>query len=92
MDLLRQPILVRCGSVNGRPTYKDYGMQYAEVVDSNGLILKAGYMPSGFREYDNILRGDESANPGEYAGYVTPQIRDNPDVGLEATGGYPGHY
>ena len=87
MDILKQQILVRCGSVNGRPTYKDYGMQYAEVVDSNGLILKAGYMPSGFREYD-----DKQRIPLDYAGHVPPHIRDNPDVGLEATGGYPGNY
>ena len=92
MDVLMQQILVRCGNINGRPTYKDYGMEYAEFVDSNGLILNAGYMPSGFREYNDITRGSNSMNPGQFAGHANSIIRDNPDVGLEATGSYPGHY
>ena len=88
-DIILQPILVRNGKIGTYQGYIDYGMQIITIIDSNGGIIKTGMTPSGNRLYPNMTRA--LARSG-FIGHELPIVRDNPDVGDEATGNYPGYY
>ena len=93
ISIVRQPIFIRNGkTLDGKATYKDYGMSYAMVVNAEGVIVNSGMIPSGKNEYCDVLRSNASSNPVEIILDLMPIVRDNPDVGLDATGNYPGRY
>ena len=88
MQIIIRPILVKNGGVGGFQGYKGYGMARMTVLNDTGGIIKAGLTPWDFRSYPDPTKG---AHLG-FIGLEIPVVRDNPDVGDDATGSYPGKY
>lgn len=93
LNIIFQPILVRYGKIGTYQLYRDYGMQFFTILNPNGGALMTGMTPSGPRLYpDNNINSTGGTLDQEYNGHEMPLVRDNPDVGLDATGNYPGNY
>ncbi len=88
IQIVIRPILVKSGKAGKYQGYRDYGFARMLVLNSTGGIIKSGLTPWGHRSYPDHTKGSHSG----YLGLEIPVVRDNPDVGDDATGSYPGRY
>lgn len=88
IQIIIQPYLVKSGKFGTYQGYRGYGMARMSVLNDNGGLIKSGLTPWDFRSYPDPTKGAHSG----YIGIEIPEVRDNPDVGNDATGSYPGKY
>ena len=86
-DVIRQRIVIKDHKTyNGEFAYRDYGMQYVEVV-SNNVIIKTGLTLAGKHEKHDFLLTDDFE---EFAGERLPIVKHNSGLNEDqATGFYP---
>lgn len=88
IQIIIKPYLVKSGKSGKHQGYRGYGFARMLVLNSSGGIIKSGLTPWDWRSYPDPTKGSHSG----YLGIEVPEVRDNPDVGNDATGSYPGKY